>query len=319
MRARTKRRRRGPSSWKALLGLILAAAGIAGIVLARLRRRSPEPAAGAEPPPRLASRQGWIAGPAGTLYLEEAGAGGAAVLLVHGLAGSLQQWRPLIELLARRRRVVALDLRGHGRSDPAALGGYEVEDYAADVMAVADALRLRRFTLAGHSLGGLVAIECAASHAERVTALALVDPNGDSSELPPAQTEPVLEAIRREPRAELELHYRQFLLEAVRGTAERVLEDLAQTPEELLPVSLAAAMSYPAAATLDRYRGPALCLATALNDSPQSLARLRPALPRRRVRGTSHWLMLDRPEVVAAALEELLAASEAPGGAEVAR
>ncbi len=69
-----------------------------------------------------------------------------------------------------------LDFRGHGESDPAEDGDYSVASLASDVAAVAEQLSLRRFFLAGHSLGAAVAIEYASHHPERVAGLLLVDP-----------------------------------------------------------------------------------------------------------------------------------------------
>jgi pimeloyl-ACP methyl ester carboxylesterase len=213
---------------------------------------------------------------------------------------------PVLEALAGARHVVALDLRGHGESDPATEEEYHVEDYAADVLAVADALGLRRFALSGHSVGGLVVIECAARQPERVAALLLVDPSGDSSRLPREEVEASLAEVAKEPRGEIELHFRQFLTGGAPGTSQVVLEDLARVPDEVLLPSLESAMSYPAVESLGRYSGAVACLVTPFNDSAASLPHLLPELSVHRVRNTSHWPMLDRPREIAHALAALL-------------
>lgn len=76
------------------------------------------------------------------------------VILVHGITESAVTWDPLIDRLAASRRVVAMDLRGHGRSGAAER--YDLEAMAGDVAAVAMTLDLDRPHLVGHSLGGAV-------------------------------------------------------------------------------------------------------------------------------------------------------------------
>ena len=77
--------------------------------------------------------------------------------------------------------VVAVDLRGHGRSEAPAAGDYAVESLAADIAAVVDALGLGRFVLVGHSMGGAAALAYADAHPERVAGLVLVGTPGKSS------------------------------------------------------------------------------------------------------------------------------------------
>ena len=113
--------------------------------------------------------------------------------------------------------------------------------------------------------------------------------------------------MRKDPAAEFEFHYRQFLLEGRPETAERVLEDLAATPPETLVASLEASMGYPALASLKKMKAPVLTLSSPLNDLPDSLPRRRRDLPVQVLRGVSHWLMIDRPAQVNRAIEEFVA------------
>src|SRR5258707_1726018 len=97
------------------------------------------------------------------------------LLLLHGLASAAVIWDLTAPLLARERRVVALDQRGHGQSDKLD-DGYDFATIVADALAAAEALEFgERFTVAGHSWGANVALELASAHPERVAALALVD------------------------------------------------------------------------------------------------------------------------------------------------
>jgi len=97
------------------------------------------------------------------------------LLLLHGLASAAVIWDLTAPLLARERRVVALDQRGHGQSDKPD-DGYDFATILADALAAAEALGFgERFAVAGHSWGANVALELAAAHPQRVAALALVD------------------------------------------------------------------------------------------------------------------------------------------------
>ena len=78
---------------------------------------------------------------------------GPAVVLLHGLCGSRAYWKPVVEPLSKRFRVVVPDLRGHGLS-PAPEGKYTMESMAADVIRLLDDLNIDRAVLFGHSLGG---------------------------------------------------------------------------------------------------------------------------------------------------------------------
>lgn len=93
------------------------------------------------------------------------------VILVHGITESAATWDPLIDRLTAQRRVVALDLRGHGRSGSA--DRYDLEAMAGDVVAVAVSLGLDRPHLVGHSLGG--AVVSAAGAAFPVSSVVNVD------------------------------------------------------------------------------------------------------------------------------------------------
>ena len=244
--------------------------------------------------------------------MRTAGESGPALLLVHALGGSGAHWRPQLAALGGARRVFAVDLRGHGRSDAPAGAAYDIASHAADLLATADALGLDRFALAGHSFGAWVALEVAAAHPQRVTALALVDPGGDTSGEPPEAVDAALAAVREDPRQEFEQHYREFLHGAKPATTRRVLADLGATPDDVLVAGIFEAMSYPARERLAAYPGPVLCLAGPLNDVPGSLTRTVPGLATEWLAPTSHWLMLDRPEQTSGMLGDLVRSAVLP-------
>jgi pimeloyl-ACP methyl ester carboxylesterase len=115
--------------------------------------------------------------PGVTLHIEmRAGdAAAAPVVLVHGLASNLRLWDGVAERLhADGHTVVAVDQRGHGRSD-APDAGYDLDTAVADLLALIEALGLERPLLAGQSWGGSVVLELAWRYPAKVRGIVCVD------------------------------------------------------------------------------------------------------------------------------------------------
>ncbi len=119
--------------------------------------------------------------PAGRLRIERSGAPDApAAICVHGLSANLRSFDPLRdELVDTGRQVVAMDLRGRGRSPDTGPGAYGLEAHGADVVAIADALGIDRWDLIGWSMGALIGMEVARAAPHRQRTLTLLDHAGD--------------------------------------------------------------------------------------------------------------------------------------------
>ncbi len=102
---------------------------------------------------------------------------GPVLLLIHGIAGSLENWQAVIEPLARGNTVVAPDLPGHGGSAPGG-GDYSLGALAAALRDLLVALGHEHATLVGHSLGGGVAMQFAYQFPELTERLVLVASGG---------------------------------------------------------------------------------------------------------------------------------------------
>lgn len=119
-----------------------------------------------------------IALPAGvTLNVQTGGArDGAPILLLHGFPESHRTWRAVAPALAQDHFVVAPDQRGFGASDrPEGIAAYETDRILEDLITLADALELERFTLVGHDWGGAIAWLAALRHPDRLTRLVIVN------------------------------------------------------------------------------------------------------------------------------------------------
>jgi pimeloyl-ACP methyl ester carboxylesterase len=136
----------------------------------------------ADPNPTYFLYQGHI-----RIYYEDTGRGEPLILL-HGFGETHETWGALAPELARRYRVISVDLKGMGFSDKPDDGRYRVADQAAIIEALADELRVEGVTLIGHSLGGGVALMTAlqwrAQEGHRLKRLILIDSAG-ISDAPP--------------------------------------------------------------------------------------------------------------------------------------
>jgi pimeloyl-ACP methyl ester carboxylesterase len=113
-------------------------------------------------------------GPAKLFYTEVGS--GRDVMLVHGWTCDSHDWNWQLPILESRYRVVAVDLRGHGRSAVMPAGHYRPTDYVADIEHLIETkFKGRRFILMGHSMGGQVAARLAVERPDLVEAVVSVD------------------------------------------------------------------------------------------------------------------------------------------------
>lgn len=108
------------------------------------------------------------------LHCQDDGPEGTRPLVIlHGLLGSADNWRSHAKQWQRSRRVIAVDLRNHGRSPH--IAGMSYAAMAADVIALLDRLSIEECDLLGHSMGGKVAISIAREAPRRVASLMVAD------------------------------------------------------------------------------------------------------------------------------------------------
>lgn len=94
------------------------------------------------------------------------------IVLSPSLGTSIAMWDPVVVALAERFRVIRYDPRGHGLS-PVPPGPYEIDDLAADLLALLDRLNIVATHIVGISIGGMTAMAFAAAHPDRVDRLVL--------------------------------------------------------------------------------------------------------------------------------------------------
>jgi pimeloyl-ACP methyl ester carboxylesterase len=105
------------------------------------------------------------------------GGKGPAILLIHGMFGDHLDWEPVLVPLAKDHRVIAIDLPGFGESSKPHTD-YSVQFFTRSIDGVLSQLKVKKVTVAGNSFGGIIAMEYALEHPERVEKLVLIDSGG---------------------------------------------------------------------------------------------------------------------------------------------
>lgn len=248
---------------------------------------------------RLSASEGWVTG---TVL----GAGRRTpVVLVHGFGGNHHFFDAQLQHLRGQRKVVAYDQRGCGGSSLTPHKRYDIDVLAEDLGAVLSAGKGDRVVLVGHSLGADVVGRYAGAHPDRVAALLLIDPPLDVREPARALQSSLAGKDESRFREGMEAFFLPLLAEAQGTTRQLVLASLRATPREVLEGMLEGLAVYDPMLYLRMYPGPISVLQTS-GPSPA----LEDAGSRFRVQvvpDSSHWVMLDRPEVVNRALDEVLA------------
>ena len=249
-------------------------------------------------------------GVAAGLFHEDSGAPGAPgppLVLVHGAGGSLRHWPAAVRRLPGRR-VIALDLPGHGSSPPPAHGS--VGACARSVLGLLDALGVDRAAIGGHSMGGAVALTLALEAPGRVAALALVG-TGARLRVAPAilQATADPERYRGFGEGSAEVSFGPGASAALR---REFAEGWRAVDAAVAHGDFLACDVFDAMARLGEIRAPALvvCGTEDRLTPPRYSEYLRDHLAGARlelVPGAGHMVMLEAPEQVAAAIEGLLA------------
>jgi lipase len=120
------------------------------------------------------------------LAIWRSGDGPDPVICLHGITAQHRAFNAAARHLASSRPLIGVDLRGRGDSAKPE-SGYGLETHAHDVIRVLDHLGLRSAVIAGHSMGGFVALKTALSYPDRVRALVLLDSGWPRVDVPPEE------------------------------------------------------------------------------------------------------------------------------------
>ncbi|MGH2374856.1 MAG: alpha/beta fold hydrolase [bacterium] len=254
---------------------------------------------------------------------------GPPLLLLHGLFGSRRNWHHIAARLAGQFRVYTADLRNHGDSPWAAAMDYA--SMAADVgQLIEDIAPGQKIVVAGHSMGGKVAMMLALRHPEQVRRLVVLDvapatyPDRYSALIHAAQSCPLRSVVAHADADKL-------LAPAIADPAVRklLLQNLVRRSNgyawrinfDALDAGMAGLMGFPPPPQSRPCELPALFVRGIesdylLPDHHEKIAQLFPRAEHLSLSGAGHWLHVDQP----AALAQAIAAPEkivAPAGATI--
>lgn len=248
-----------------------------------------------------------VHGPTGKISYKDEGFGGMPVVFIHSFGGNVSHWDEIKEALVPNRRVVRIELRGHGDSEFPKDGDYRISSMAQDLATVVNLLGLQRFVLVGHSMGGSVALQYAGENPSRVAGLVLVDSNGDPKKLPEAVRNQIKNALYSDAYVQTtEAYWEQLLANSKPEVKERLMGELTRTPKDTVIKITSELLDYDPNHSLKRYVGPKLAIVTPENDDQFALHRLHLGFPHTVVENVGHWLQLDQPKKFQNILETFL-------------
>jgi len=238
---------------------------------------------------------------------------GPPIVFVHGLGGSSNVWHGTMQAMQQHHHVIALDIRGHGRSD--GRGKFAIEGWARDVEALIRHLELPAVTLVGHSLGTLVVQHIAQTVPDVCDNLILV---GGISYFPPALIEGykdranIVEAEGMDPLVDA------WLAGAVAPQthasmpgAVGLLREMFLRNDPVMYAKACRALTKAPHVRRDEIGQPTLIVVGSHDRStPLAMAEeLKADIPVSQVKvvpDAGHWLMIEQPGVLAAAILEFL-------------
>ena len=109
-------------------------------------------------------------------YLNEGLINAPTIIFIHGFPLNKSMWNSQVEALKENYRVIAYDIRGHGKSD-AGDEDFSIGLFVNDLLSLMDALKIDKTILCGFSMGGYIALNAIENHPERFIALLLFDTN----------------------------------------------------------------------------------------------------------------------------------------------
>jgi len=232
------------------------------------------------------------------IHYKSYGEGSSAFVLVHGWSSNLEAWGYQIPELAKRARVIALDLPGHGQSDKPQLA-YTMDHFAAAVDAVMKDAKVEKAVLLGHSMGTPVVRQFFRKYPQKTLAIVIVDgglrPFGDK-----AMRDNFVNMFRTPAYKEAGTQmFGQMMPVASAEEKEKALASFRNTPQHVL-VSAMESMNQEALYGTDQIKVPVLAILAKSPvwpaDTEQFLKSLAPDLEFIMLEGVDHFLHQEKPK-----------------------
>jgi len=247
---------------------------------------------------------------------------GPPILLIHGVGARLDNWDGVAAVLSRNFKIVRYDLRGHGKSSKVP-GPYSLEMFASDAAGLLGHLAIARAHVAGHSLGGMIAITLAARHPQRVDRLAVLSAAAGRTD---EERRKVMERIALIANGIPGDHFMNSLsrwfTDEFRAANPELMEQYAARNRENNPASYAAAYAVLAsgevAPDLRLVKAPTLVVTGEhdLGSNPRMARFIHAGIAGSELRilpGLRHSILIEAPRKVAGLLEPFFQGRPVPG------
>jgi pimeloyl-ACP methyl ester carboxylesterase len=251
------------------------------------------------------SRPDKVKGEEGVIFIVDEGTGDLPIVFAHSSSGNTTHWKHQLAFFRPTRRVIALDFRGHGKSEASPTTRYTPDALANDIVAVVDSLDIEKFILVGHSMGGSAAIAYADTHSNRVAALVLVGVPGNT---PEEISKPIMTSLRSDAYDEVMNQHMEGIISGARPeVAEAIRTETKKLSRHASIGIIQGLFEFEAVEKVKRYSGPKLLIVSSGEEKqPNSLHNQVPGVPVKVIEGTSHWVQLDNPDRFNHILEEFL-------------
>ena len=257
--------------------------------------------------PTLESR--WTTLDGARIHYVNYGKGSEALVLIHGWTCNLDNWRDQFSVFAKRNRVIAIDLPGHGQSDKPRIT-YSMDLFARAVEAVMRDAKVKRAVLVGHSMGTPVARQFYRKYPQKTLAIVIVDgslrPFADK-----AMMDRLIDGFRG-------ANYKEAvsqMLTAISGpnlsteARERIKASSLNTPQHVI-VSAMQGMADPSIWGEDKINVPVLAIMAKNPFYPpnieDSFRKIAPQIEFQMWDGVGHFIMMEKPKEFNAAVLQFL-------------
>jgi pimeloyl-ACP methyl ester carboxylesterase len=251
-----------------------------------------------------------------TIAYDKAGSGDTTILFVHGWAINRSFWQQQVDAFAQRYTVVAVDLGGHGESGHNR-NSWNINDFANDVTAVIDTLRLKKVILVGHSMAGDIVVETALARPNDVIGVIGIDNLNDfTSSFSPEEQKQIDGFIQA-----LKQNFTETVVAYTKGSlfpenyadtvsVNRVIRSIKQMDSTIATNTLAGLIAY---STTEAQEVSKLKLPLHLIESNRTVVNkdtlakyCKTGFYVKTINGTGHYPMIERPAEFNALLQETI-------------
>jgi 3-oxoadipate enol-lactonase len=235
-----------------------------------------------------------------TISYSDFGTGARTLLFLHGTGGNRAYFEAQFEHFKRDYRVIACDLRGHGESTKPKTG-YDVSAFSSDILALLNHLDVSSAVLIGHSLGGMIALDLAVCHPERVHSIAILD---SPILMYPQVAEALTPFVEAFASSEYPNAIRQFATQFFfsENTADelrsRVLNDLERFPQHIFGQIFGTSAQYDAEAALRKLKLPATYIHASVPADLERMHELAPFMQIERLESVGHFAQVERADKI---------------------